>query len=239
MEKPTRVLVPSPAQRRAGRAALTQAATRRRRFEKELLAALGPALKGSGWKKSGGVLFRQSGVMFQEVGVSVSLLDGTVGVTQKIKPMALDPILWDILGLTENASAPLSFRATGAFTCGGLPIGEASLDETGDGLAATLAALVGIVGDTGRLAEQTLAGADFSALVAQHPNQAQRGAYAVTLVTSLINDGDRDAAVRLAGAYLSGTARACANLRCDGVSFHRLALDWLAAQTSADAGNRP
>jgi hypothetical protein len=58
--------------------------------------------------------------------VSVSLLDGRVHVMQRIKPMVLDPILWDIPGLAENAGQPLSFRANGAFTCPGLPIGEAS-----------------------------------------------------------------------------------------------------------------
>jgi hypothetical protein len=32
-----------------------------------------------------------------------------------VKPMALDPLFWDIVGLSENEALPLSFRATGAW----------------------------------------------------------------------------------------------------------------------------
>jgi hypothetical protein len=73
----------------------------------------------------------------------------------------------------------------------------------------------------------------------QHPNQCERDACAVTLVTSLIADCEPDTAARLATACVSGAASTCMNLTCNGVSFHRLALDWLAAQTGADRGKRP
>jgi hypothetical protein len=204
-------------------------AKRRRTFEKELLAALGPALKGTGWKKSGCVLFKDSGGLFQEIAISVFLNDVKIRVTQRIKPMALDPILWDILGLSENLSQPLSFRSRGAFTCLGLPIYEKLLDETFVEVTDAVAALSTIVRDNERLFERVLVATDFSTLLAQHPNHGERGAYAVTLVTSLINDGDRDAAARFANAYESGNSSSCMNLSSNGISFHRLALDWIAS----------
>ncbi|MET0983164.1 MAG: hypothetical protein ABWY02_13765 [Telluria sp.] len=203
---------------------------RRGRFEKELLAALGPSIKGTGWKKSGSTLFRQSGDFYQEIRISVSLYDGKIVVSHYIKPMALDPILWDILGISENAGEPLSFRARGAFTCAGLPIHEEVLDQTGltpDDAAMALSALVN---NNELLFEEVLKGSDFSSLVAQHRNQRERGAYAVTLVTSLINDGDCDAAADLASAFESGEFQSCSNMSVKGVSYHRLALNWLAAK---------
>lgn len=36
-------------------------------------------------------------------------------VRMMVKPMALDPLFWDIVGLNENAALPLSFRANGAW----------------------------------------------------------------------------------------------------------------------------
>jgi hypothetical protein len=88
-------------------------AKQRRAFEKELLAALGPALKETCWKKSGCVLFRDSKSLFQEINISVFFHDEKIRGTQQIKPMTLAPILWDILGLSENASQSLSFRSMG------------------------------------------------------------------------------------------------------------------------------
>ena len=204
-------------------------AKQRKVFEKELLAALGPALKGTGWKKKGWMFLRESDGFFQEIEISVFLNDEKIRVTHQIKPMTLDLILWDILGISENASEPLSFRATGAFTCDGLPIHDELLDRSYGTASDAVAALRTIVDNNEGLFQNVLSGTDFSTLLAQHPNHRERGAYAVTLVTSLINDGDGDAASHLANAYESGELKSCKNMSCKGVSFHRLALDWLAS----------
>lgn len=203
-------------------------AKRRRVFEKELLAALGSAVKGTGWKKSGQILFRESDGFFHEIRISVFLNDEKIRVTQQVKPMALDLILWDILGISENAGEPLSFRATGAFTCSGLPIYEELLDGPDVTVSNAVIALRTIADNNKKLFQKVLFGTNFSTLLAQHPNHRERGVYAVTLVTSLINDGHLDAAANLASAYESGELKSCQDFSCQGVSFHRLALDWLA-----------
>ncbi|PIF77520.1 hypothetical protein CLU95_4695 [Variovorax sp. 54] len=43
------------------------------------------------------------------------------------KPMAFDPQLWRILGMTENLQAPLGLRAGGAYTLYGVPLYEGSI----------------------------------------------------------------------------------------------------------------
>jgi hypothetical protein len=68
-------------------------AKQRKVFEKELLAALGPSLKGTGWKKKGWMFLRESDGFFQEIEISVYLNDEKIRVTHQIKPMALDLIL--------------------------------------------------------------------------------------------------------------------------------------------------
>lgn len=202
-------------------------ARQRKAFEKDLLTALGPTLEGTSWKKSGSILFNASQGIFQEIDISVLFNDEKIRVAQRIKPMTLDPILWDILGLSENASKTLSFRSSGAFTCPGLPIYEDLLDASSGRVTDAVLALSTLARDNERLFVGVLAATAFSTLVAQHPNQRERGAYAVTLVTSLINDGEREAAARLASAYESGELSSCMNLSSNGISFHRLALDWI------------
>jgi hypothetical protein len=67
----------------------------------------------------------------------------------------------------------------------------------------------------------------FSDLVAKHPNQVERGAYAVTLVVSLVQEGKLDAARDLARAYASGQKSSTSDLSSRGESFHQLALKHL------------
>ena len=204
-------------------------AKQRRVFEKELLATLGSAIKGTGWKKSGGILFRELNGFFCEIRISVSLNDEKICVTQEVKPMALDLILWDILGISENRSEPLSFRSNGAFTCSGLPIYEEFLGKPNIGVSDAMIALRTIADSNEKLVQEVFSDTNFSTLLAQHPNQRERGAYAVTLVCSLIDDGHLDAAADLASAYESGELESCMHMSCKGVSFHCLAVDWLAS----------
>lgn len=152
-------------------------------FERELLAQIGPRLKGTGWKKSKSALFNQSGDHYQDTVVLVHRNAAIISVELRFKPAALDPILWDVLDMPENRT----------------------------------------------LFRNRLASAPYSELVESHPNQVARGAYAITHVTSLINDRNYDRARQVANAYATGELSSCANLSSAGKSFHQLALEWLDA----------
>lgn len=89
-------------------------------FQKEMTHQLRVAVKGTGWKHAKGVVFRQSDEWFiaghwRNVGA-----DPAAGLRVEImaKPMAIDPMLWDVMELQENNKQPLSFRYWGAFICG-------------------------------------------------------------------------------------------------------------------------
>lgn len=45
---------------------------------------------------------------------------------ERVKPLWLDDLLWDFLGMSDNKKAPASLRATGAFAVYGAPILEDS-----------------------------------------------------------------------------------------------------------------
>jgi hypothetical protein len=210
------------------------AAKLRRQFDKELNAALGRHVKGSGWKKSGPTLFAKVGENFHEVNVSVYLNDDIVRVTHAFKPMALDPILWDIMAMSENVERPLSFRSNGAFTCASLPICETTLEQV-PGIADEMAASIvkWATDNLGAYATLQQPGG-FSDLLTQHPNQIARGAYATTLVVSLINDENLEAAAHVASSYASGTLTSCHQFASHGIPFHQLALDWLRIYPSSE-----
>lgn len=67
-----------------------------------------------GWRYAGGTVFRQSGDWFISMLPSLLWEQGAI-VRMIVKPMALDPLFWDIVGLKENERLPLSFRGNGAW----------------------------------------------------------------------------------------------------------------------------
>jgi hypothetical protein len=198
----------------------------RSQFEKLLLAALGNALRGSRWRKSGNQVYASSGEGFVSFRISVHRNDQRTGAVLSIKPMGLDPILWDILGLEKKQSQSLSFRALGAFTCDPLPVFECDVEQPGQSPEQVAGALVQTLEANCELCESRLRSAKFSELVAAHPNQVLRGAYAITLVTSLIREGDELGAFELARAYAQGTKSSCVQMTSMGMSFHDLAARW-------------
>ena len=81
---------------------------------KDFDAALKREARAAGWRYARGDIFRQFGDWFVSILPSLLWERGAV-VRMMIKPMALDPLFWDIAGIKENEELPLSFRATGAW----------------------------------------------------------------------------------------------------------------------------
>jgi hypothetical protein len=72
------------------------------------------AAKNIGWQVARGSVFKKQGEWFADYLASLTYQRGAV-VQILIKPMALDPLFWKIVGLEENNRQPLSFRANGAW----------------------------------------------------------------------------------------------------------------------------
>lgn len=85
-----------------------------RQREKAFAAALRNQARAAHWRYAGGWIFRQSGDWFVDI-LPWLLPERGAGIRLLVKPMALDPLFWDIVGVSENRSLPLSFRANGAW----------------------------------------------------------------------------------------------------------------------------
>jgi len=99
--------------------------------------------------------------------------------------MSLDKLYWQITNLDSNNSQPLSFRTWGAFTCSGLPVAEKTFLDEGLSADALAGEIVEWADAQLENSMPELVAEKFSTAVARHPNQVERGAYAVTYVTSL------------------------------------------------------
>ena len=104
----------------------------RRAQNKSFLAALKSQSKGTAWKMSQGVLFRDFSGWFVAAPAAVWVGRRKTQVELFCKPMAIDPIFWEIVETESNLTMPLSFRHHGAWTCRTPVVAELEIDETSD-----------------------------------------------------------------------------------------------------------
>ncbi len=201
--------------------------SQRRAFEKGCLKALATRIKGSRWKKNQNAIFCKLDGYYFDVIVSVFLNDFKTSARMSAKPMSLDPLYWKITGLSDNNSEPLSFRTWGAFTCSGLPLVKTSMSD--EHVSADLVANRVVEWASSQLeaALQILKAEKFSSLIAKNPNQVERGAYAISYITTLIDEGNLDIARKMAAAYANRSAQSVSRHTHGGRDFHEIAAEWI------------
>jgi hypothetical protein len=87
--------------------------------------------KGTPWRSASGVLFAQRNGWFLALHEMTNIVREETRARFVVKPMAIDPIFWDLVGEPQLRSESLSFRYFGALTCPGLIIGEPDIGEEG------------------------------------------------------------------------------------------------------------
>lgn len=195
----------------------------RHAYRRALEKAVRAASKGSGWRTLEGCLFREQAGWFVSVCPSVFIFEESTTATVSAKPMAIDPIFWDIVGLPENADAPLSFRLNGAWTCQPPPFDEVSIEENDD--ANVVAARLMDVANK-RLADvERWSVEDFLQLCRTHG--ATEDSYLPCAVTSLVALG-RDNEALDACKYAKARGDGGGFLSLDG-SFSDMAVRWITA----------
>jgi len=102
---------------------------------RDLYKACQAVTKGTKWKSRTGVLVGERGGWFVGVHEMTDVLQVRTRARVVVKPMAIDPIFWEIVGHPELCRQSLSFRYFGAMTCAFLILEEAELSEEG-GVAA-------------------------------------------------------------------------------------------------------
>lgn len=208
---------------------MTSLYRQRANFEKELLASLPLLIKKTGWKKNSSALIKVDGGYFQTICISSNYEVSHTTVSLGFKPLVLDRILWDILDIQENINQPISFHAWGAFTCSSPPIFEAQIELPGQSPQEVAQTIASLCLEKTELYRDFLARSTYTDFVENHPSHKLSGGYAVTLVTSLINDGNYKRARELAFKYASGKLRSSSNLSSRGECFHQRTVKWLDA----------
>ncbi|HEY9427252.1 MAG TPA: hypothetical protein VIR34_08860 [Gemmatimonadaceae bacterium] len=195
--------------------------------EKDTLRCLKAAVRGTGWRINQTAAFRQIGQLFV-----VGFLDSwrnadKVAMSLEAKPMAVDPLFWAIMDLEANGKEPLSFRAWGAFVCGSVPVAELNLTAPLPPPADAASMFVTWLDEQAREFANHYAANPFSTFVEANKNHRERGAYATTLICSLILEGRIGDARSLTEAIVSGRRRSVGTHVSEGKTFYQRALTWL------------
>ncbi len=199
----------------------------RRAYEKEVLASLRTRRRGTRWRLRQDTLFGSDAGTFFESSVSIFLQDDVARWTLSAKPMDVDPVFWKIMGMEENQSAPLSLRASGAFVASSVPVTEVVV-EAPTGYAVDLASRFLAWTDSEVAAYRDAAESrQFSEFVKSHENQRERGAYAATLVCSLVSEGRTEEALAVSECYRSGARSTTCEQVSEGMTFFEHAVAWL------------
>jgi hypothetical protein len=169
------------------------------------------------------VISRAKGLVRRPGGENVAC-GGHTEAHLHIKPMGLDPILWQIVDVSKAATVPLSFRLFG-LSCWTPAWAETDILEDSDRPEAI--AQQAIPWAETKLAEvlPDLTPDMFLQSIRDDPHQKSLGLYLQALVTALILTGRRDEARTVcASAIEQGHS---GGLGIHGKTFPQLALAWL------------
>ena len=104
----------------------------RHAYRRALEKSIRTQANGTGWKSAGGSMFREAAGWFFQAAPAVYIYEPDTKLGVSVKPMAIDPILWQLLGVPELGKQSLSFRATGALTCRPRCFDEQPIEENDD-----------------------------------------------------------------------------------------------------------
>lgn len=200
----------------------------RRILEKSILSSLQVELKPKKWSKKSNFFFKVDNRYFWSLTLSVHENSELISVVLAVKPMSIDPILWEIFCLPENNNAPKSLRANGAYVCSSFPINNIAFELTSGDIEKGLDQIKLWLDNSFERGKQRLEKSLFSDLLLEHENQKERGAYAISLVCSLINEKSKLKALEVAKSYENGELKSCFDMvNIDKNSFHYHAIRWL------------
>ncbi|OYT90141.1 MAG: hypothetical protein CFE43_19700 [Burkholderiales bacterium PBB3] len=202
-------------------------------FERNCLAELAALLKNTPWRRKQTAVFRKDGEYFFVGRLNVHRNATRTIALFEAKPLVVDELLWDILGMRENSNEPLSFRAWGAFTCTAVPLRESEIEINNSSAETVARMFVSFLDESYEYAKDLLMHRDFLELLVEHPNHSERGSYAITQVATLISKEKYDEACTIATAHDKGNRTSTFQLHSNGASFHHLAVSWLAARLSS------
>lgn len=98
---------------------------------RDVAKACRAAVKGTIWRANQSVIFAESGGWLLSLQEMTDVSREVTRARLVVKPMATDPLYWEIIGHPELCKQPLSFRIFGWMTSGSIILGEPTINEDG------------------------------------------------------------------------------------------------------------
>jgi len=204
----------------------------RRALNKAFLLAIKQRAKGTAWRVSKGVVFRDFEGWFIAGPSAVWLGKRRTQIELQFKPMALDPLFWEIVEVETNMAMPLSFRYWGAWTCSIPALVEYELDERGaDPTILAAEAFVWLDAQVEQFKSWSIE--KFLDFLTEHP---RTNSYLGTVVTTMFLLGDFATAETLCKDAIQRGDKGGFLVHCQSGpsrSFPELALAWLDRKRSS------
>lgn len=205
----------------------------RREYEKSrkaLRSAVAAALKKlarvNGWRFAQGSIFREQGGWFVEVRGEPWIGENRTTAEFRAKPMALDPVFWQIVKTPENATQPLSFRLFGAWTCQGPVWSETQIPEEGEAESIALQ-ILDWANDQATNPPMPFEAHVLAKFIEDQPEgRGLKGGWLAELVTLLALAGRLDEARAMCITAINNSESG--GYSVGEKSFPELALDWIA-----------
>lgn len=210
----------------------------RRTLQRALPKAIKMAAGKSGWRTAQGTLFREMDGWFFDAKAIPWITEAKTSAALRCKPMSLDPLFWQLVGMEENINTPLSFRSFGAFTCRTPALREIDIPE-GDGSPEFIAKeLVDWANEQLQLLRGTQTIDGFVDFIRTHPNYVERRAHLAVLVTGMLLQGRdeealaicKDAKARAGGSFLNENGGFMFRRGDEMITFIDLAIEWITAK---------
>ena len=197
----------------------------RHAYRRALTKAVREIAKGTDWRSIEGCLFCESKGWFISITPAVYVFDQITLARVTAKPMSVDPVFWDLVGLPENLSKPLSFRFNGAWTCRPPPLVEMEVPEDPD--PNVVAARILSIADSQRISVLAQLSMDAFIMLCRDRGQ-ENDTYLPSLVSALIATGRE-------GEAMAACKRAQAIGQIGGFlapqgTFVEMALNWLSTR---------
>jgi hypothetical protein len=173
------------------------------------------------------MLFREMGGWFFDAHPSVMIFWRETRASLRVKPMGVDPIFWDLVGMPENRNQSLSFRGLGAWVCRAPPIEDGPIDECEMDAEAAAHGFVRWTIDTADRVGSTLTLQAFVELVERVQRPGPFNPFLATKIATRILMGDEEEARRLSS---EAVARGDVGGFTAQGTFPEMALRWLDAQ---------
>jgi hypothetical protein len=217
----------------------------RRALQSALPKATKAAASNSGWRTAQGTLFREMEGWFVEVRAIPWVAEAKTAAELRCKPMGLDPLFWQLVGMEENIETPLSFRAFGAFACRTPALRQTEIPEENSSPERIATRMVNWATEQFQFLKGTQTIDGFVEFIRTHPVQMERNSYFATLVTGFLLQGKdeealaicNEAKVRSGGIFLSDNGGFIFNRSGEMITFTDLAIKWIAEKQQSRAIN--